>query len=440
MNIPKLIKDLEFLIKLSDEPNDTDGLSADQFKSEFDKAGVEIQKYINEELLPWLEGANGAASVGVAEDIDLDGAQNVEEALRALKQAIVDSVAGNIPDGSLTGTKFKAGAIGTRELGEKSVTGAKAAEKTFDGSHIKNGGIKTENYSNESVDSNALGLESVLDKHIAPKAVDETKIKDGAVNGRTIAPKSLTEDKVADSARTQYVPMTIPVGDWVGANSPFEQRVPIPGIADGNTPTVSLSASAADEAQLEAFNAITLKATEDGSIVYESAEIPAVNIPVDVTHTIAVQTGAEWVSGDGVFTQEIAVEGLMATLSPNASYESDAITKLIAKGGVLEVTASSALEEAVVITITQTRAAEIFANAWRGTSAPFECNVENAAINALDRPKVYFAPPADFALLDESLEAFALLYDVEADEGTVKFYAKELPAVEFDVTLEVSRI
>lgn len=50
--IPGLDDDMDIIQKLDDEPNDVGGLTAQELKAEFDKAGNIIQGYINETLLP----------------------------------------------------------------------------------------------------------------------------------------------------------------------------------------------------------------------------------------------------------------------------------------------------------------------------------------------------------------------------------------------------
>lgn len=52
--IPGLDSDMDVIQKLDDEPNDVGGLTAQQLKAEFDKAGNIVKRYINEILLPAL--------------------------------------------------------------------------------------------------------------------------------------------------------------------------------------------------------------------------------------------------------------------------------------------------------------------------------------------------------------------------------------------------
>lgn len=53
-----LAADLGIIAALDDEPNDVGGLTAAELKAKFDEAGLTIQKYINESLIPQVLGAN----------------------------------------------------------------------------------------------------------------------------------------------------------------------------------------------------------------------------------------------------------------------------------------------------------------------------------------------------------------------------------------------
>ena len=54
--ITRLNNDLAIIQKLDDQPNDVTGLSAAELKAKFDESGLTIQDYINDTLLPFLEG------------------------------------------------------------------------------------------------------------------------------------------------------------------------------------------------------------------------------------------------------------------------------------------------------------------------------------------------------------------------------------------------
>ena len=63
--IRKMTDDLAVIQKLGDEPNDVGGLTADQFKAKFDEAGIAIQSYINDVLIPDIKGLGYVGSAQI---------------------------------------------------------------------------------------------------------------------------------------------------------------------------------------------------------------------------------------------------------------------------------------------------------------------------------------------------------------------------------------
>lgn len=59
MALTKLTTDLENIQALSDKPNEIEGLTADELKAKFDKAGSDIKTYINENLTEEVDTALG---------------------------------------------------------------------------------------------------------------------------------------------------------------------------------------------------------------------------------------------------------------------------------------------------------------------------------------------------------------------------------------------
>jgi hypothetical protein len=55
MALDRLTEDMNFIGSLGDDPKRDDGLSTPQFKSFFDKAGLVIQNFINNKLIPQIE-------------------------------------------------------------------------------------------------------------------------------------------------------------------------------------------------------------------------------------------------------------------------------------------------------------------------------------------------------------------------------------------------
>lgn len=67
MSLEKLIKDLNIVQQLDDEPNDVGGLSAAELKKKFDEGSLTIQEYINNVLIPALETLGVETSVQLPE-------------------------------------------------------------------------------------------------------------------------------------------------------------------------------------------------------------------------------------------------------------------------------------------------------------------------------------------------------------------------------------
>lgn len=101
MAIPKFDKDVKIHQGLSDQPNDIDGYTAEQLKQLYDQAAVWLQEWINDTLLPNLTAENiGFAATGGV------NASNLQDAVTNVQQQAAGSVAGSIPNGSLTKDKL----------------------------------------------------------------------------------------------------------------------------------------------------------------------------------------------------------------------------------------------------------------------------------------------------------------------------------------------
>ena len=101
MAIPKFTEDLEIIQKLSDLPNSTDGLTAAELKARFDRAGLLLQKFINEQLVPNI----------VSREIPFSAtneimASNIYDAILNVHSQIRDAATGTIVNGSVTVEKL----------------------------------------------------------------------------------------------------------------------------------------------------------------------------------------------------------------------------------------------------------------------------------------------------------------------------------------------
>lgn len=103
MSIPKLTTDLSIIQKLSDLPNSTEGLTAEQLKAKFDEAGLEIQRWINEIFIPSITAEN----IPFPKNEEIN-AETVEAAILAVRKQITDAASGAIVDGTVTKEKLAA--------------------------------------------------------------------------------------------------------------------------------------------------------------------------------------------------------------------------------------------------------------------------------------------------------------------------------------------
>lgn len=103
MSIPNMTNDLAVIQKLSDLPNSTEGLTADQLKAKFDEAALEIQSYINERLIPAIV----AAQIPFTATPEIN-ADNIDAAIREVHSQVRDASSGTIVNGSVTTEKLSA--------------------------------------------------------------------------------------------------------------------------------------------------------------------------------------------------------------------------------------------------------------------------------------------------------------------------------------------
>lgn len=93
MAVSTFTTDLNIIAALDDEPNDAAGLTASQAKAKFDEAGLTLQSYLNDTMIPELD------AVHLPYDYTVSGGQT-------LKEAVEELTAGVMPDGSVTPAKL----------------------------------------------------------------------------------------------------------------------------------------------------------------------------------------------------------------------------------------------------------------------------------------------------------------------------------------------
>lgn len=144
-------EDVEIISKLSDLPNDTEGLSPAELKERFDRAGKLLKEYINGVLLAELGGASAAGSLGVGAVNGTDMGATIQAALDALAAQIVEATLGTIPDKSIGESKFADLSVSTRTLSELAVTAAKIAAGAVTAEKIATGAVSSANIATGAV-------------------------------------------------------------------------------------------------------------------------------------------------------------------------------------------------------------------------------------------------------------------------------------------------
>ena len=86
MNIPKFLEDMSIISKLGDNPGADNGLPTSAFRAKFDEAGIAIQNYINNTLIPAINPSSNPEA-----GLSMTGAINMnKKALTGLKTPTAD--------------------------------------------------------------------------------------------------------------------------------------------------------------------------------------------------------------------------------------------------------------------------------------------------------------------------------------------------------------
>lgn len=235
-------KDLDIIAKLDDEPNDVGGLSGDDLKEEFDKAGNLIKDYINKSLIPEIESDIDAASHGISSGSGIDGARLINDSVPDEKIKNLDG--SKIDDGTLSTSKHVKGSITRELLAEDART------------------VQTEDFPNKVVPQRAL----------ADQCVSNVKVEN----------KTLTEDKIADASRTQHHILAVGT-NWTGDAAPYTQSVAANGMLATDRPKVFFMAPddfANVDAQQEAFGMLYSVESAEGSITLYAKDKPTVEFSI----------------------------------------------------------------------------------------------------------------------------------------------------------------
>jgi len=199
--------------KLSDRPNQNDGLSSTQLKGRFDKAGNDIKTYINDVLLEELErttdGDSGADNIG---------ATAVGDGTATTVQGILEEI-----DADVTALD---GAV-VHKTGNETIAGV----KTFTDSPIVPAPTADTHPATKKYvdDSYASGVGAVMKTDIADNLTtdDATKVL-SAKQGKALAELVSTK-----SSKSTIQTKTLSAVSWVGSEIPYTYTLSVTGV----TPT-----------------------------------------------------------------------------------------------------------------------------------------------------------------------------------------------------------
>lgn len=294
MSLPKFNKDIQIISKLADEPNDVGGLSADELKAKFDEASVLIKAFINDTLLPYLEGVSGAGDIGIANIPGLNDAATVQDALQELKTQLNNTSTGSIPDRSLSGEKLVTGAVGTNELANASVTSEKIANSSVDDSKISDGKLSGASIQDKAIENRHLNGKVIKAENVVDNTLTGDQMKDLSIPAGKLGSSSVQTSKIADGAVTRaklasdvkvlaFAEKAVDASAWESDTTytdfPYRAAVTCEGVTAKHYAEVTFSPADALEGSFA-----PVAASYDGGVYIYASEIPeaALTIPTIV--------------------------------------------------------------------------------------------------------------------------------------------------------------
>ena len=210
--IPRVTDELGTVSTLDDRPNDTGGLTAAELKAKFDADAGALKYYVNDVLIPFLEGTSAAESIGIS-TISGFSADNIQTALEQIIGAMQAITQGSVADGSITLAKLAAevtaialgGAAASHTHGAGDINSGvldAARIPVLDGTKLGTGSVGTAQLGAAAVTAEKLASFAVLAQHIANGAVTTQKLAEGAVTAEKIAALAITAALISDKTIT----------------------------------------------------------------------------------------------------------------------------------------------------------------------------------------------------------------------------------------------
>lgn len=298
--IPRVTDELGTVSTLDDRPNDTGGLTAAELKAKFDADAGALKDYVNDVLIPFLEGTSAAESIGIT-TIPGFSADNIQTALEQIIGAMQGITQGSVADGSITLAKLATevtavalgGAAASHTHGAGDINSGVldvARIPVLDGTKLGTGSVGTTQLGAAAVTAEKLAALAVLAQHIANGAITASKLAAGAVGTSNLGDGVVTRAKLAQDAIGKKV-------DWSSNSSPIAAQYNNYFIYMRNTIAKSFTITAEDFASLPDGYTLTILALASSPVTISWASgIPVMDA---VQRTNASSGGSITLGGNG---------------------------------------------------------------------------------------------------------------------------------------------
>ena len=284
MAFSQMNEDIACISRLDDEPSESAGMSAAALKAEFDRAGLALQRYINETLLPELEAEGAAGSLGLAPVAGLGGAENVQQAVEALVRQLREASMGSVAPDSVDALRLTADSVTTEKIAAGAVTEEKLAPESVDTDSICSSAVTGDKLAPGSVTASKLDVWSVTGSSICPGAVGTYELGDLSVTGEKICSSAVTEAKLAPDAVSREYTGTLDKTQWRQQGELYTQSLSLPGLKADSRVMADMDASGVSDTELpelcSAWSLILKAGTGNGSVSFFAPDIPDTAIPV----------------------------------------------------------------------------------------------------------------------------------------------------------------
>ena len=203
---------------LHDRPNVDDGLSGEQLRAKFDKAGSDIKTFINGTLISELDTK-----------------------LAAIEETVDGLVAGTVTDGSVYTAAIQDLAVSNAKLSQNAVTSGKILDGNVTTAKLDSKAVTKEKIGDNAVDTAQLADAAVTHDKLGANAVEAGNIKDGEVTGAKIATSTIAYGKTDGTIQKRRVADVGTLPTISVANG--TQTVSVSGVTASNVVLVSPTAT-----------------------------------------------------------------------------------------------------------------------------------------------------------------------------------------------------